>query len=229
LIILTGVLLSALRLGSFFNLLSTDYGLVLTAKVSLVLALLALAGYNRFRLTPRFVSAPNDTSRAFTGSICVELLIVGAILGVLGLWRFIPPPIGAAQLEQPTVAYIKGAEVTAFITIAPLSGYARSLTIDLIGRDSKPLKAEQVWMTVSYTTIASAPVRRQASQIGDGKYWVDGVVTPNPGLWKFQIDILSGSKHAQLEQELLLGGRPIARLVDDKTNGMQPMPDMQGM
>ena len=154
---------------------------------------------------------------------------MGAVLGVVGLWRFIPPPVDAAQAERPTVAYIKGADVSAFVTITPVSGSARSLTINLMDRDSRPLKAEQVWMTVSYVTFAAAPVRRLATQIGEGTYRVDGVVMPNPGLWKFQIDIMSGSMHAQLEQQLLLGGRPLARLVNSDTSGVQPMKGMQGM
>jgi copper transport protein len=228
LLLLTGIGLSAVRLGSFANLVTTEYGYVLAAKLALVLALLALAAYNRYRLTPRFVSAPVAASSPFARSIFAELAMVVAILGVLGFWRFIPPPTGMPPVEQPTVAYLKGDGVTAFITISPPVGYARSLTIALLGSDSKPLKADKVWITVTYTTMATAPVRRLASPIQDGRYRLEGVVMPNPGLWKFQIDFSSGSTHAMLETELLLNSTSVARLINSQAVDTQQMPATQG-
>jgi copper transport protein len=220
LLILTGIVLSALRLGSPTNLLSTAYGVVLAAKVGLVLALLALTAYNRFQLTPRFASVPVATSLTFTKSICAEFVIVAAIFGVLGLWRFVPPPGSVAAPERPTIAYMKGSEITALVTIAPSTTSARSIAVSLLDNNAHPIPADQVWMTLSYITLNTTPVRRLATPVGRGRFSLEGVVMPNPGLWRVQLDVLANNRRTLLDQQILVTDSQMGRLLNRQSPSM---------
>lgn len=52
----------------------------LAIKLALVVAVLALASYNKFRLTPRLLDGDASATNALRRSIDIELLIIGAIL-----------------------------------------------------------------------------------------------------------------------------------------------------
>ena len=100
LLVATGLVngLALVGLGNIPSLGETPYGRVLIAKLILFVAMLALAGANRFRLTPAFVLAGEGKTeaplRALRVSIGAEfaaglvLLVLVAILGTL------PPPVG---------------------------------------------------------------------------------------------------------------------------------------
>ena len=88
----SGILLAVVQLSRVDALWTTDYGRVLTAKLALVLVLLAIALWNRLRLTPAIAQGADPPRRRMRRSIAAELVLVVAILGVVGLWRFTPPP-----------------------------------------------------------------------------------------------------------------------------------------
>ena len=56
LLVLTGLALAIIQLGSFRALIETQYGIILSIKLVLVVLLLALAALNRFLLTPALVA-----------------------------------------------------------------------------------------------------------------------------------------------------------------------------
>jgi copper transport protein len=206
-LIVSGVTLSALQLGSFGNLLTTNYGFILSAKVILVLGLLGLAAYNRFRLTPRFSREPTRTGHSFSTFIGLELSVVVAILGVLALWRFEPPPAESRQPELPTVAYLQDQGVTALLTISPAADLARSMLINLVGSDSRPLEADEVWVTATQIAATVQPVRRPAKSVGEGKWSLEGLVMPYAGVWRIHLDVRQPNMPSlQFDKEIVLGG-----------------------
>jgi putative copper export protein len=58
------------------------YVQVLAGKLALVVALLALAGYNKFRLTPRLIAGDSSAVQSLRRAIGVELAVIGAIVAV---------------------------------------------------------------------------------------------------------------------------------------------------
>ena len=68
LLVLTGLVLAIIQLGSLRALIETQYGIILSIKLALVALLLALAALNRFLLTPAVVADDGNT-RPLLGSI----------------------------------------------------------------------------------------------------------------------------------------------------------------
>lgn len=73
---------------------TSDYGRLVLAKIGLFGAMLALAAYHRWRLTPRLASVDADNAaRALRGSITAEFAIGGLILAVVGVLGATMPPM----------------------------------------------------------------------------------------------------------------------------------------
>jgi len=88
-IAITGIVNTLLLVGSFDSLFGTDYGRLLSIKILLYLAMVAVALRNRFHLMPRLASRDQRGSRALYRSVLIEQafgLGVLAAVSVLGTW-----------------------------------------------------------------------------------------------------------------------------------------------
>jgi copper resistance protein D len=77
------------------DLVATAWGLVLCAKVAVFVGMLALAGLNRFRLTPaleRSLADPATALRRLRASVAVETCAGVAVLALVGVLGTLPPP-----------------------------------------------------------------------------------------------------------------------------------------
>ena len=63
----------------------TPYGWILGAKLCVVGVLLALAGYNRRRLTPRLLHGDTSAVQALRTTIGAELLLIAAVLTITSI------------------------------------------------------------------------------------------------------------------------------------------------
>ncbi|RST85879.1 copper resistance protein CopC, partial [Aquibium carbonis] len=88
----SGGVLAVIQVETPAALLSTAYGTVLLVKLALVALLLALAAFNRWRLTPAVARGEAGPRRALVRAIVAEVLIAVLILGAAATWRFTPPP-----------------------------------------------------------------------------------------------------------------------------------------
>jgi len=87
----TGAINTLLMVGSVHGLVGTPYGRLLTLKISLFLAMVAVALFNRFRLLPRLRREPQPSApvAALARSVLFEQalgLAVVAVVSVLGTW-----------------------------------------------------------------------------------------------------------------------------------------------
>ena len=64
--------------GSIDEIFSTDYGMVVLVKLSLVIVILGIAAINRVRLTPNIVSQKGV--RQFRNSVTIEIFVALLIL-----------------------------------------------------------------------------------------------------------------------------------------------------
>jgi putative copper resistance protein D len=99
LIAITGTVNSIMLVGSFDALVMTPYGRLLCLKITLVVAMVALALINRFRLVPRLRNAATAPAslRALLRSVAVEQALgvaILAVVAVLGTW---PPAVEATM------------------------------------------------------------------------------------------------------------------------------------
>jgi copper transport protein len=106
LLVLSGLGLSIIQLGSLRALIETQYGILLSIKLALVILLLGLAALNRFVCTPAVV-ADYENTRPLLGSILLEFVLVICILAVVAGWRFTPPPrASVAPAATPLAIHI---------------------------------------------------------------------------------------------------------------------------
>lgn len=81
-LLVAGVGLGWMILGSATALLTTDYGLALLFKVALVASLLALAAMNKLRIVPALQAGKAQAAKQLQRSIHLEMVTVGLIFAV---------------------------------------------------------------------------------------------------------------------------------------------------
>jgi uncharacterized membrane protein len=203
-------------------LVGTDYGRWLLAKIAVFLGMVAIAAFNRLRLTPRIVQTANAAAAwqalgQLRRNAAVETIagaIVVAIIAVLGT---LPPASHAAHLHPAYGAipadaafqHIHTEQGMADVTIMPgRVGTARA-TIRLWDGDFGPLEAKAVTLTLTPPAAAAKPTPRIAAQDSDGAWQVDGIELSRPGNWTVTVDAVVGpAKHLLLDAPIVIEGQP---------------------
>jgi copper transport protein len=185
----SGILLAIVQLSRIDALWTTDYGLVLSAKIVLVGMLLALALWNRLRLTPHIASGEERPRRLLRRSIAAELVLVVVILGIVGLWRFTPPPRALASANDDFFTHLHTEKAMANVTISPGHAGPIVITIQLETSDERPLAAAAVSVTLSNPDVGIEPAVAQARRMDDGR-WRATMAAPVAGRWTLALGIL---------------------------------------
>lgn len=185
-LVLSGTALSIIQLGPIGPLWWSNYGLLLAAKLALVALLLAIALFNRLRLTARVTSGDITASTQLRRSIAVELLLVVAILAVVAGWRFTPPPRVLEQIaivSAPATATLSAK--TAIAELAATPGRVGPVALALSLRDTAgaPIDASAVTLRLSMPDAGIATISRDAELRDDGLWHSDGVLLPVGGNW----------------------------------------------
>lgn len=203
-IVVAGVALAAVQLGSVDALWMTAYGAVLLTKLALLAPLFGLAALNRWRLAGPAADGSSGARRRLRRSIAVEIALAAAILGVVAAWRFTPPPRAlAAAAAEPASVHIHSAKAMADVTLAPGRVGRTNASIVIMTGDFGPLDAKEVTFVASNPAAGVEPIRRSAAKPGDGTWRVDELTLPVPGRWTVRLDILvSDFELVKLEGEI---------------------------
>jgi copper transport protein len=185
----SGIVLAIVQLARLDALWTTDYGLVLVAKMVLVLVLLAIALWNRLRLTPGVARGAEPPRRRMQRSIAAELVLVVVILGVVGLWRFTPPPRALADGNDDFFTHLHAEKAMANVTVSPGHRGPVAITIQLETPDEKPLAASALSVTLSSPDLGIEPATAQAQRMSDGQ-WRVTMTAPVAGRWTLGLGIL---------------------------------------
>lgn len=94
----TGLVNTWMLVGSPAALFETDYGRLLLLKIALFAAMVAVAGVNRFRLTPRLPE--NEPMRRLGRNALVEIGLGLAIIAIVSLLGVLPPALHAGMHMQ---------------------------------------------------------------------------------------------------------------------------------
>jgi len=92
-LILSGLINSAILVGSFRALITTSYGQLLLLKLALFTAMLALAAVNRLLLTPRLARHGDGALHGLTRNSSIELALGLAIFAIVGLLGTLHPAV----------------------------------------------------------------------------------------------------------------------------------------
>ncbi|UFX41965.1 CopD family protein [Bradyrhizobium sp. 41S5] len=190
LIALSGLALAVVQLESFGALIDTGYGNILLAKLALVSLLLTLAALNRLVFTPAIAREFHRT-RPLQRSIALEFVLMIAILGLVALWRFTPPPrVLATSDDVPLAVHIHTDAAMFQVLIAPGKVGQNDFVLQLMNGDASPFAAKEATLTLSLPDRGIEPLERSAVVGPDGYWHVKKVPLPVPGRWHMQIDAL---------------------------------------
>ncbi|MGY4312634.1 copper resistance CopC/CopD family protein [Bradyrhizobium sp. JR3.5] len=190
LIALSGLALAVVQLESFGALIDTGYGNILLAKLVLVSLLLTLAALNRLVFTPAIAREFHRT-RPLQRSIALEFVLMIAILGLVALWRFTPPPrVLAMSDDVPLAVHIHTDAAMFQVLIAPGKVGQNDFVLQLMNGDASPFAAKEAMLTLSLPDRGIEPLERSAALGPDGYWHVKKVPLPVPGRWHMQIDAL---------------------------------------
>jgi copper transport protein len=190
-LIASGATLAVVQLKQFDALWTTNYGLVLCAKLAAVLVLIALAAVNRYALTPRIVARDGIAARRFVRSISVELLLIVVVLGLVATWRFTPPPRSLiAAAEAPVHIHIHSDKAMADLTIESAGVAGRRIAVTVLDGQFAPLPAKEVTLLLAKPEAGIEPLRMPATQVEGASWRIDDVQLPALGNWHVRVEIL---------------------------------------
>jgi copper transport protein len=192
-LVVSGLVLSAVQLRAPAALWSTDYGLVLLAKLALVGAMFALAAWNRYRLTVPAEAGDARATRKLTRAIGAEVVLASVVIAVLGLWRFTPPPRAMAADSaiteiQSVVAENEGLRARLSIQ-PPVVGPVR-VAISEFTLDGAPFEPKDVTIELGKPSYGVGPFSREAQRSDDGSRVADGFLLPLDGFWIVRATVL---------------------------------------
>jgi copper transport protein len=189
-LVASGIVLTVVQVPQLTALWTTDYGLVLCAKLAAVVLLLAFAAANRW-LTPRMIAGEVRASRRLVASIMAECLIVVVILGLVASWRFTPPPRSTlAAVEQPIFVHIHADKAMADLNIEPARGGIRNISVTVLDGQFGPLSAREVTLLLSKPEVGIEPMRLMATHVADTVWRIEGAQIPVLGRWHLRIEVL---------------------------------------
>lgn len=190
----SGGLLIFLQFDTLSSLWLTSYGQVLAIKLILLIALLGLGAYNRYRLTRAVLQADVGAQRAMRRVIYLECFFALAILAVVALWRFTPPP--RALNAAPATAHVVTADIHGRSAMASLAfttaSRTRSAAISLYlsTPELTPLAAKEVDIAFSNAAAGIEPITFLAVRANDGAWQVENIELPRQDSWHIRIDAL---------------------------------------
>jgi copper transport protein len=185
----SGLLLAVVQLERPDALWTTSYGRVLAVKLVLVALLLAIALWNRLYLTSRIGRGRPKSRRHMRRTIVAELILAACILGVVGLWRFTPPPRALTAATKTFFTHLHTGQMMADITVSPGHAGPVSIAIQLRTPDEQVLTAKGVSVTLSSADNGIEPSTAEARSLGDGQ-WRVSIAAPVAGRWTLALDVL---------------------------------------
>lgn len=190
-LVISGIVLAWVQVGTLGALLATAYGRVLLVKLALVAFVFLLAGFNRWHLTRRVEAGGLPAARIMTRIVAVELAALVVVLGTAALWRFTPPPRAIAVAQaQPASLHIHTLQAMADVTVTP--GKAGPVAVEIILMDGEfgPLPAKELTLGFSHPVAGLEPIERRARRGQDGIWRIDALNLPVAGRWDVELEIL---------------------------------------
>jgi copper transport protein len=121
--------------------------------------------------------------------MAVELCIVAAILALVALWRFTPPPRALAASE-PVEVHLHGARAMAQVSLMPVRARDPRVGIEVLDSEFNALPVKEVTVMLANPAAGIEPVRRAAVHDRDGHWRVEGMRIPVAGRWTVRVDLL---------------------------------------
>ena len=183
------------------DLLTSDYGRLVLAKIVLFAGMIAIAAVNRYRLTPH-LPAPAARRALRRNSLCEIGLGLGAIAAVGALGTLQPSahrhtPLPAIPPEAAFV-HIHSSEAMADVTIDPGRAGTVNVTVHVSREDFTPFAAKEVRLEMDPPgqglRQGQKTVVSEARPKPDGAWTIERLEIGQPGIWALRVIVNSGAE-----------------------------------
>lgn len=200
-LVVTGLAIAVVQVERPADLIGTGYGLLLLAKLAGVAGLIALAAWNRLRLTPALDAGTFHTAVLLRRSIGTEVALAGLVLAATsGLTLAVPPralrhtehdPAGHLHAPAEGIAVATEARgLLALIEVVPGRAGPNRIVVTL-DRVAGPAPApKEVWVELSQEAAGIGPIRRRLALDAEGRYAYQGPELAIPGRWRVRVEVL---------------------------------------
>ena len=202
-VVASGLVRAFTELGGWSGLsstLSTGYGQTLAVKIAVVIAVIALGAWNRYRGIGRL----DNDARPLRRVVTAEIVGVAGILALTATLTGLAPPASSAEASGDAQAVtVQGSDfattVTAEMTITPgLPGQnAFRATVSAYGTD-QPYAADAVVLQLRSVTKPDLPPA-SVDLTAEGEAWVAQALSPSvAGTYAASLEVRSGTQVAEV-------------------------------
>jgi copper transport protein len=174
----------------------STYGLLLLAKIALVVPLLALGAFNNRYSVPRLRAGIASVleRRRFLRAVCAELAIMVAIVGVTAFLVNAPPARTEVQMHGAVAAAVDfDGQLMAHLSVDPAIAGRNDIHLEFEAPDGEPAELDEVSLDARLASAGIGPLRFEAKPSGEhGAFVVSGAQLPIAGDWQLRVEARRG-------------------------------------
>jgi copper transport protein len=220
-LLVAGTVHGYLQVRAWRGLWDTDYGLLLLAKVALILPLLALGAFNNRYVVPRLRAGIAEAGERlrFVRAASTELVVACAIVGVTAFLVDTNPARHALEAEAEAGVMTHGGtggassgeldfgDFRAMVSVTPGTAGPNRIELRVMrGRNAPELDA--VSFEASLAKPALGPLEFEATSAGVGRWHAEQAEFPIAGEWKLRAEARVGEFELYVDTtEITIGGR----------------------
>ena len=197
-LLVAGIVNGYLQVRTWSGLWETTYGLLLLAKIGLVLPLLALGAFNNRYAVPRLRAgiASLVERRRFLRAAGAELAIMVAIVAVTAVLVNAEP--ARTELEMmhggSEEVVVELGDLTAHVTVDPGASGTNEIHLEFVGHAEDAPEIEEVKVSASLPSKELGPLvyTAEPDAAAHGAYVIPNAQLSIPGDWQFRIEARRG-------------------------------------
>jgi copper transport protein len=174
----------------------STYGLLLLAKIALVVPLLALGAFNNRYSVPRLRAGVGSMleRRRFLRAACAELAIMVAIIGVTAFLVNAPPARTEVEMHGAVAMEVDfDGRLMAHLTVDPAIAGRNGIRLAFETPDGEPAELDEVKVDATLASAGIGPLRFEAKPSGrQGAFVVGQAQLPIAGDWQVRVEARRG-------------------------------------
>jgi len=174
----------------------STYGLLLLAKIALVVPLLGLGAFNNRYSVPRLRAgiASALEQRRFLRAAGAELALMVSIVGVTAFLVNAPPARTEVEMHGPAAAVIEfDGRLTAHMSVDPAIAGRNDIHLEFEDPGGEPPELDEVRVNATLASARVGPLRFEAKPSAEhGAFTVSGAQLPIAGDWQLRVEARQG-------------------------------------
>jgi copper transport protein len=193
-LLVAGALNGYLQVRAWRGLWETEYGLLLMAKVALVLPLLVLGAYNNRRAGPRLRRqlASALERRRFLKAAGAELALMTAVVGVTAVLVSEPPARAEVAPKGPFATVTKLGPLELNLVVDPGRAGVNAIHLYLTDRTGRPAAVDETRVSAVLASKRIGPLRFRARRVAPGHFSVYRAQLALAGDWQLGVEARRG-------------------------------------